>query len=92
MPEPTGHVDPFCIERLPPRELWPVRDWTGVPELAYPPRVNCAHELLDGALARGWGDRIAVRLPDGVPTVEGYYKSAELWPADSLARLKIAMS
>ena len=33
-----------------------------------------------------------VRLPDGVPAVDGYYKSAELWPAESLARLKIAMS
>ena len=27
-----------------------------------------------------------VRLPEGVPAVEAYYKSAELWPADSLER------
>lgn len=29
-----------------------------------------------------------VRLPEGVPAVEAYYKSADYWPADSLARRK----
>ena len=29
-----------------------------------------------------------VVLPPGTPAVEEYYKSAELWPADSLARRK----
>jgi 2-aminobenzoate-CoA ligase len=61
----TGHVDTFCADNLPPRELWPVRDWTGVPELAYPDRLNCAHELLDAAVARGWGERVALRWPAG---------------------------
>ncbi len=29
-----------------------------------------------------------VTLPAGVPAVEAYYKSSELWPAESLARRK----
>ncbi|MDB4908098.1 MAG: AMP-dependent synthetase and ligase [Gemmatimonadetes bacterium] len=61
----TAHLDTFCEDNLPPRELWPVRDWTGAPELAYPEQLNCAAELLDGAIARGWGDRVAIRWPGG---------------------------
>jgi len=61
--EPSAHVDTFCAERLPPRELWPVRDWTGIPELAYPPRVNCAVELLDRMVDLGHGDRPALHSP-----------------------------
>ncbi|MGI8618620.1 MAG: AMP-binding protein [Gemmatimonadaceae bacterium] len=61
--EPSGHVDTFCADRLPPRELWPVRDWSGIPELDYPLRLNCAVELLDRAIERGDGDRVALRSP-----------------------------
>ena len=60
---PSAHMDSFCADRLPPRDLWPVRDFTGIPELAYPPRLNCATELLDGAIAHGHGDRVALRSP-----------------------------
>jgi 2-aminobenzoate-CoA ligase len=34
-------------------------DWSGVPELAYPDRLNCASELLDHWISVGVGDRIA---------------------------------
>jgi 2-aminobenzoate-CoA ligase len=61
----SGHVDTFCAARLPPRELWPDRDWSGVPELAYPPRLNCAVELLDRMVEAGRGDRPALRFPGG---------------------------
>ena len=61
----SGHVDTFCAERLPPRELWPVRDWSGVPELAYPARLNCAAELLDRMVESGHGDRPVIRFPGG---------------------------
>ena len=61
--EPSGHVDTFCADHLPRRELWPVRNWTGVPELDYPLRLNCAVELLDRAVERGDGDRVALRSP-----------------------------
>src|SRR5213595_538918 len=66
MAERTGHVDTFCAEHLPSVELWPVRSWDGIPELAYPSRLNCAAELLDGAIERGWGDRPAIRWSGGV--------------------------
>ena len=61
----TGHVDTFCNDRLPPRELWPVRDWTGVPELNYPDRLNCAAELLDAMAHGSRGDRLVFRYPGG---------------------------
>lgn len=60
---PTAHVDTFARDHLPPRELWPVMGYGGVPELAYPDRLNVAVELLDAAVARGWGDRVAFRSP-----------------------------
>ncbi|MEO7104673.1 MAG: benzoate-CoA ligase family protein [Gemmatimonadaceae bacterium] len=53
MTEPSGHVDGFCADNLPPRELWPEMDCTTVPDIAYPPRLNCAADLLDGAVASG---------------------------------------
>jgi 2-aminobenzoate-CoA ligase len=68
--EDTAHVDRFVADRLPPRELWPVRDWTGIPELAYPARVNCATELLD-RMAQGAGaQRPVIQWPDGRWTYE----------------------
>lgn len=64
--ERTGHVDTFCAEHLPPAELQPDRVWSGVPELAYPSRLNCAAELLDVMVAAGNGDRPAIRFPGGM--------------------------
>ena len=64
--ERTGHIDTFCAENVPPRELEPDRIWDGVPELAYPARLNCAAELLDGVIEGGQGDRPAIRFPGGV--------------------------
>ena len=64
----TGHVDTFCADRLPPAELWPVRDWTGIPELAYPERLNCAAELLDRMVESGAAERPVIRYPGGMWT------------------------
>ncbi len=61
---PTAHVDTFALDNLPPRKDWPELVFD-LPELQYPARMNCAVELLDGALARGWRDRVAIRAPDG---------------------------
>ena len=36
-----------------------------IPALDYPPRLNCAEELLDRAVAAGWGQRVALRVADG---------------------------
>src|SRR4030095_11455883 len=62
----SAHVDTFCRDHLPPRELWPEMDYTRLPELAaYPPRLNCAAELLDRAVEKGWGDRTVLHYPGG---------------------------
>ena len=60
----TAHVDTFARDNLPPRGDWPEMIFD-LPELRYPARLNCAVELLDGALARGWRDRVSIRAADG---------------------------
>lgn len=62
----SAHVDTFCRDNLPPRELWPDMNYTRLPELAaLPPRLNCAAELLDKAVEKGWGDRTVLHYPGG---------------------------
>jgi 2-aminobenzoate-CoA ligase len=61
----SAHVDTFVADRLPPIELWPVRDWTGIPELTYPDRLNCATELLDKTADGGRASHPVIRWPDG---------------------------
>ncbi len=39
--------------------------YAALPALAYPPRLNCAVELLDRMVARGVGDRTVFRAPGG---------------------------
>src|SRR5687767_2772798 len=64
MPQ-TAHVDNFCRDLLPPPELWPEMDYSGIPELAYPDRLNCAVDLLDARVEAGDGDRIVFQFPGG---------------------------
>lgn len=60
----TSHVDDFARRNLPPREDWP--DLLLTPPFDYPPRLNCATELLDKAVhEHGWGERTALRGPYG---------------------------
>jgi 2-aminobenzoate-CoA ligase len=56
----TAHVDTFVRDRLPPREQWPVL-FFDLPQLQYPPLLNCASELLDRADASA----AAIRTEDG---------------------------
>ncbi len=58
-------MDTFCARGLPPRELWPVFDWSGLPHLALRERLNCATELIDGEVARRRASSPAVRWPGG---------------------------
>ena len=60
----TAHVDTFARDNLPPRSEWPEFVFE-LPELKYPARLNCATELLDKPVTRGYGHRIALRSPDG---------------------------
>ncbi|MQA37987.1 AMP-binding protein [Rugamonas aquatica] len=56
----SAHTDHFAREHLPPQALWPELRFD-LPELHYPPRLNCVAELFDGALAGGAAERIAIR-------------------------------
>ena len=55
---PTAHVDTFCRDSLPPPELMPHMDYSVLPALAYPDRLNAAVELLDRRIAEGDGELI----------------------------------
>ena len=72
----TGHVDTFCTDNAPPADLWPVRDWSGVPELTYADRMNCAAELLDSIIENDQGDRIVFRFPGGTWSYGQLYENA----------------
>ncbi|KAB2875551.1 MAG: benzoate-CoA ligase family protein [Ideonella sp.] len=61
---PSGHVDTFARDNLPPPELWP-EFLFDLPELQFAPRLNCAVELLDRAVERGFSERECV-LGEGV--------------------------
>jgi 2-aminobenzoate-CoA ligase len=64
--ERSAHVDTFCRDSLPPREMWPDMPYDGLPELAaYPPRLNCAAELLDRMVEAGHGDRTVFHFTGG---------------------------
>ncbi len=58
----TAHTDTFARDHLPPQELQP-EFLFDLPELHYPEHLNCATELLDAAIKRGWGNRVAFRAP-----------------------------
>ena len=72
----TGHVDTFCADRLPPIEHQPVRDWTGVSELAYPDAMNCAGELLDSMIEGGRGERTVFEFPGGRWTYQHLHETS----------------
>ncbi len=60
----TGHVDTFARDNLPPRDQWPDCS-CDLPEFRFPAQLNCAAALLDDRVARGQGDRVAIRTTDG---------------------------
>jgi 2-aminobenzoate-CoA ligase len=62
----SGHVDSFTRDNLPNAQSLP--KFLNPSETNYPRRLNCAQVLLDGALARGWGDKVALRNDDATCT------------------------
>ena len=52
----TAHVDTFARDNLPPPRQMPTI-LLDRPEFQYPPRLNCAAELLDRMVAGGHGER-----------------------------------
>lgn len=56
------HIDTFARDHLPAPEQQPEYLFE-LPELQYPERLNCATELLGGAVARGLGDAPCILAP-----------------------------
>jgi 2-aminobenzoate-CoA ligase len=59
MTTPGTHLDPFTQNNLPPPEQWPDLVFD-LPELHYPPRLNCVAELLDHWVRSGHGEKMAI--------------------------------
>jgi 2-aminobenzoate-CoA ligase len=72
----TVQVDTFCREALPPREMWSDLIFSGLPELSYPPRLNCAVELLDKAVEAGYGERTVFHFHGGTWTYRQLLETA----------------
>jgi 2-aminobenzoate-CoA ligase len=72
----SAHVDTFVRDHLPPSDQWPRMDWSGVPELSYPARINCASELLDIWIESGHGERIAFHHAGGAWTYRRLFETA----------------
>ena len=64
----SAHTDRFARDHLPPPELWPELRFD-LPELQYPPRLNCVRELLNGAADAD--DRTAILCEHGSWTYAG---------------------
>lgn len=56
---PSGHVDSFARDRLPPASQWPVL-LLDRPEFQYPEQLNAAYELTDRMVEKGFGDHVAL--------------------------------
>ncbi len=56
----SAHVDRFARERLPAADALPEFVFD-LPELQFPPRLNCAVELLDRHVREGRGERLCVQ-------------------------------
>ena len=54
---PSGHVDTFTRDHLPPMELWPD---INLGKFHYPEWLNIGHELTDRMVEQGFGDHIAL--------------------------------
>lgn len=59
---PSAHVDTFARDHLPPPEAQPEFLFE-LPELQFPPTLNCAAALLDAAVAAGRGERPCLIAP-----------------------------
>jgi 2-aminobenzoate-CoA ligase len=71
----SAHVDTFCAESLPPRDMWPVIDVTGIPD-CQTEHLNCASTLLDDAIGKGWGERVAYLHAEGTWSYRKLHETA----------------
>ena len=75
MTRATAHVDTYVLDRLPPPDLRPRIDLSGVAGLEYPDRLNAAAELLDHWVTTGHGG-IALRHAGGDWTYQRLFEAA----------------
>jgi 2-aminobenzoate-CoA ligase len=61
MLDASAYPDTFARDHLPPVASWPKINQRPFDAFGYPKRMNAAAELLDGAVARGFGARPAIR-------------------------------
>ena len=61
----SAHIDTFARDSLPPVDQQPQFIFD-LPELQFPPQLNCATELLDRHVNAGNGSRICIRAPGGL--------------------------
>ncbi|WP_404862985.1 AMP-binding protein [Georhizobium sp. MAB10] len=54
---PTGHIDTFARDNLPPFDQWPEIDLSG---FDYPDYLNAGVELTDRLVEKGFGDNVAL--------------------------------
>ncbi|MPS28770.1 MAG: 2-aminobenzoate-CoA ligase [Alcaligenaceae bacterium] len=85
--ERSGHLDTFARDHLPPPEAWPAF-LLDHPAVRYPARLNCAAELIDGAVAAGHGRRPAIwTVTGGKPSAITYLEVQQR--VDRLARVLV---
>ena len=58
----TAHLDTFARDHLPPVDQQP-NYLFDLPELQFPPQLNCATELLDRHITQGRGERLCIQAP-----------------------------
>ena len=59
---PSAHTDRFIYKMMPPRDTWPVFDYSREPLSRYPDQMNAAEILLDRAISEGFGDKPAMHF------------------------------
>jgi len=68
---PSVHTDTFARDNLPPESEWPELTFT-LPDLQYPPQLNCVDLLLDRHVREGSGSNVAIRSLDDTWTYAEY--------------------
>jgi len=64
----SPHIDTFAKDNLPPASQWPEMNYSGVKELEYTDQLNCATELLDNMVAKGFAESPLFHTPEEVIT------------------------
>jgi 2-aminobenzoate-CoA ligase len=58
----SAHEDTFARDHLPPEDQWPTLTFD-IPDVQYPARLNCGHELLDATIDAHGADRPCLVTP-----------------------------